>query len=57
MRDRAVQSKIISKREVPLWPALHDNEPPPRSDVDRYAVIGAIPLDGIHEHSLAIEHL
>jgi hypothetical protein len=57
MRDRAVQSKIVSKREMPLWPALHDNKPAPGSDLDRYAVIGAIPLDGIHERSLFIEHL
>jgi hypothetical protein len=56
MRNRIVQSEIISEREVPLWPALHDDKPALGSGFDCYAVIGAIPCHGIHERSMAVQH-
>jgi hypothetical protein len=56
MRHRAVQSNIVPECVVPLRPALHDDQPALRSDLDPDPMTGAIFRHGIHEYSLAVEH-
>jgi hypothetical protein len=56
MRHGAVQSNIISKREVPPGPAPHNDKPTLRSDLDGDAVVCAVLFYGFHEGPLAFEH-
>jgi hypothetical protein len=56
MRNRIIQSEIITESEMPLRPALHDDEPALGSGFDRDAVTVAIPGHGIDECSVGVEH-
>jgi hypothetical protein len=56
MRNRSVQTKIISKCKMPPRRSAHDYEPAPGSDLDLNAVTGAIFPDRVHECTLVIKH-
>ena len=56
MRNRAVQTKIISECKMTPRAPGHDDKPAVRSDLDLNAVSGAILLHRIDECSLAVNH-
>ena len=56
MRDRAVQSEVISEGKAPLRSARHGDEPAVGLEFDVDAVTGAIFLHGSYENAFAVAH-
>lgn len=56
MRNRAVQSNVISKCKMSLCSALHNNKPALGPDFDPDMVSGAILLYDVDEYSLTVKH-
>jgi hypothetical protein len=56
MRNRTVQSKVVSKCQMLLCPAPHHHEPARGFDFDLNAVRSAVFLYGIQEYARAVKH-